>query len=53
MSKNKYIVYFEIYGKKMKSKVSAKSMYEAEKIISSKLIINKTVLEKDDYKTVC
>ena len=38
---NTYDVYFEIYGKKLKVKVNAKSKLQAEEIVKSKIIFHK------------
>lgn len=38
---NTYYVYFEIYGKKLKVKVNAKSKLQAEEIVKSKIIFHK------------
>ena len=48
MSKN-YSVYFEIYGKKMKAKVLAENMTEAQQKVKDKIIFHKTVIEEKDY----
>ena len=42
MSSKNYSVYFEIYGKKMKAKVLAESMTEAQQKVKDKIIIHKT-----------
>ena len=44
-----YSVYFEIYGKKMKAKVLAENMTEAQQKIKDKIIFHKTVADKEDY----
>jgi hypothetical protein len=38
---NTYDVYFEIYGKKLKVKLKAKSKIQAEEIVKSKIIFHK------------
>lgn len=38
---NNYTVYFEIFGKKMKVEIKAKSKQQAEEIIKSKIIFHK------------
>lgn len=38
---NKYIVYFEIYGKKMKTVVMAKNEQHAVQIVKDKIILHK------------
>lgn len=38
---NTYDVYFEIFGKKMKVKIKAKSKIQAEEIVKSKIIFHK------------
>lgn len=49
-STKKYSVYFEIYGKKMKAKVLAESMTEAQQKVKDKIIFHKTVVEdKDEF----
>ena len=45
---NKYTVFFEIYGKKLKTTVKAKSEDEAKKLIAEKIIFYKVVKEIDD-----
>lgn len=40
-----YIVYFEIYGKKLKTTIKASSQSEAKNIVAGKLKFNK-ILEK-------
>lgn len=47
-SKN-YTVYFEIGGKKMKTKVLANSTTDAQTKVKDKIIFHKTVLDKNDY----
>lgn len=42
-----YIVYFEVYDKKMKTKVLAKDANEAQEIVVSNIKFLKTVLEED------
>jgi ATP-dependent Zn protease len=45
-----YTVYFEIYGKKIKSKVLAESMIDAQSRIKEKIKFHKVVEdEKDDF----
>ncbi len=48
MSSKNYSVYFEIYGKKMKAKVLAESMTEAQQKVKDKIIFHKTVIEEKD-----
>lgn len=49
-STKNYSVYFEIYGKKMKVKILAESMTEAQQKVKDKIIFHKTVVEeKDDF----
>ena len=38
---NTYNVYFEIFGKKMKVEIKAKSKQQAEEIVKSKIIFHK------------
>ena len=45
---NNYTVFFEIYGKKLKTTVKAKSEDEAKKLIAEKIIFYKVVKEIDD-----
>lgn len=47
-SNRNYIVYFEIYGKKMKVKVLAGSMTEAQQKVKGKIIFHKTIYEQKD-----
>jgi hypothetical protein len=44
---NKYTVFFEIYGKKLKTTVKAKSEAEAKKLIAEKIIFYKVIKEID------
>jgi len=44
---NKYLVFFDIYGKKMKAVVEANSAINAKKVIQSKLKIVKIKKEED------
>lgn len=45
-----YTVYFEIYGKKMKAKVLAESMTDAQTQIKEKIKFHKVVKdEKDEF----
>jgi hypothetical protein len=38
---NTYNVYFEIFGKKMKIEIKAKSKQQAEEIVKSKIVFHK------------
>ena len=38
---NTYIIYFEIFGKKMKTIVNASSKLEAKKVVKNKIIFHK------------
>ena len=49
MRSTNYSVYFEIYGKKMKAKVLAENMTEAQQKVKDKIIFHKTVIEEKDY----
>jgi len=50
MTEKNFTVYFEIYGKKMKTKVMAKSAEEAKSKVSSRLIFHKVeVTPNDDF----
>jgi predicted PolB exonuclease-like 3'-5' exonuclease len=42
---NKYIVYFEIFGKKMKTAVMAENQSEAKTIIKNKIKFHKIEIE--------
>ena len=42
-----YDVYFELYGKKLKTTVTAENKYEAMEIVRQKLVFVK-VVERDD-----
>jgi len=44
----RYIIYFELYGKKMKTTVSATSEEEAKKVIFNKINFHK-VVEKEKF----
>lgn len=48
MSSKNYSVYFEIYGKKMKAKILAESMTEAQQKVRDKILFHKTVIEEKD-----
>jgi hypothetical protein len=43
-----YTVYFEIYGKKMKAKILAESMTDAQAKIKDKIIFHKVVEDSKD-----
>jgi putative cell wall-binding protein len=47
-----WTVYFEIYGKKMKTTVTAASESEAIEKVKSKLKINKVVCENDMFNNL-
>jgi hypothetical protein len=47
MMKN-YTVYFEIFGKKMKTKILAESKENAEQQIKDKIIFHKVVVDEQD-----
>jgi len=47
-----YEVFFEIYGKKMKTTVSAISEMMAKEIVKSKLIIHKVEKKSNDFKNI-
>ena len=49
MGLNKYTVYFELFGKKMKTDVEAKNEEHAKEIIKSKIIIHKVENKTLDY----
>jgi len=44
-----YTVYFQIFGKRMKTKVLAKSEQEAKDKVIAKLIFDKVEINKGDY----
>jgi hypothetical protein len=60
----KYTVYFELYGKKMKTEVYAKDSVDAKKVIKDKIIFHKIEADSindvkdafdgfpDDFKTI-
>jgi len=49
----KYIVYFEIFGKKMKTKILAESKEKAEQQVKDKIIFHKVVIdEQDDFNKI-
>jgi uncharacterized lipoprotein YehR (DUF1307 family) len=60
----KYTVYFELYGKKMKTEVYARDSVEAKNIIKDKIIFHKIEADKsndiknafdsipDEFKTI-
>jgi hypothetical protein len=60
----KYTVYFELYGKKMKTEVYAKDSVDAKKVIKDKIIFHKIEADNsndvkdafggfpDDFKTI-
>lgn len=50
--KQKYIVYFELYGKKMKTSVIAESETDAQNQIKDKIIFHKTTSEIDSLQDV-
>lgn len=43
-----YTVYFEIFGKKMKTKILAESKENAEQQIKDKIIFHKVVVDEQD-----
>ena len=43
-----YTVYFEIYGKKLKTEVEAKSIEQAKYVVASKIIWHKVEPKEDD-----
>lgn len=47
-SERNYTVYFQIYGKKMKTTVLASSSEEAKNKVISKLIIDKVEVDQSD-----
>jgi DUF438 domain-containing protein len=44
-----YTIYFEIYGKKMKTTVMAKTEDEAKELVKGKIIFHKVEKSKDDF----
>ena len=47
---NEYTVYFELFGKKMKTDVLAESKEHAENIIRNKIVFHKTIQISDGTK---
>lgn len=47
-----YTVYFEIYGKKMRTTVLAKSESHAQEIVRSKLIIHKAEKSQSEFNRI-
>ncbi len=47
-----YTVYFEIYGKKLKTKVSAKSQDDAKQLIRNQIIFHKIEAKIEEDKAV-
>jgi len=45
-----YIIYFEIFGKKMKTIIEADSKSEAKQIVKNKIIFHKIDSESNDVK---
>jgi hypothetical protein len=45
----KYTVYFELYGKKMKTEVYAKDSVDAKKVIKDKIIFHKIEADNSNY----
>ena len=43
-----YIVYFELYGKKMRAKILAKGPQDAKDKLTKKIIFHKVILDKGD-----
>lgn len=48
MSSKNYSLYFEIYGKKMKVKILAESIIEAQQKVKDKIIFHKIMIEEKD-----
>lgn len=48
MTERNFTVYFEIFGKRMKTKVIAKSAEEAKQKVSSRLIFHKIEITPND-----
>ena len=46
----KYTVYFELFGKKMQTTVSANSVEEAKKVIHNKIVFHKVVEKEKNTK---
>jgi hypothetical protein len=46
---NKYTVYFELFGKKMKTDVEARNEEHAKGIVKSKIIFHKVQLNPLDF----
>jgi hypothetical protein len=47
-----YTIYFEIYGKKMKSTVMAENEEKAKELVKSKIIFHKVEKSKDEFNEV-
>jgi hypothetical protein len=47
-----YTIYFEIFGKKMKTKVIAKTEGQAKQAIHDKLIFYKVELDKNEFNEI-
>lgn len=48
MKERNFTVYFELFGKKMQTKVIAKTEDEAKQMIQSKIIFHKVMLSPND-----
>lgn len=51
--KKNYTVYFELFGKKMKTKILAESKEDAQNIIKSKVKFHKIIIDKNDEFNQC
>jgi hypothetical protein len=50
MKERNFTVYFELFGKKMQTKVIAKTEEEAKQVVQSKIIFHKVMLSpKDEF----
>lgn len=50
--KRHYDIYFELFGKKMKTKVEASSASQAIEVLKSKIIIHKAEPSADSYNKI-
>lgn len=52
LSMRNYDVYFELYGKKLKKRVLAKSEADAKKQIANDIVFHKTVKANEEFNEV-
>jgi hypothetical protein len=48
MKERNFTVYFELFGKKMQTKVIAKTEQEAKQVVQSKIIFHKVIVSPND-----